>query len=93
MINNAAAASLAAKAAAAVISDDNVISQGRSSLGGEDFAFYLQKIKGCLIRFGAQLPDETGPAHSSTFDFDEAVLPLGAAWFAQVALQFLRNSK
>ena len=93
VINNGPATRVAAKAAASVITEECVISQGRSSLGGEDFAFYLEKIKGCLVRFGAQLPDETGPAHSSTFDFDEAVLPLGAAWYAQVALQFLQKNQ
>jgi amidohydrolase len=93
VINNAASADVAAEAAAAVISEEHVLSQGRSSLGGEDFAFYLLEIPGCLVRFGASLSDETGPAHSPTFDFDEAVLPLGAAWYAQVALQFLKDSK
>lgn len=92
VINHPSAATVAAKAAAVVISEENVLSQGRSSLGGEDFAFYLQKVSGCLVRFGAKVSDETGPAHSSTFDFDEAVLPLGAAWYAQVALQFLQES-
>ncbi|MCF8056856.1 MAG: amidohydrolase [Desulfocapsa sp.] len=93
VINNASAAAVAAEAAATVITEGNILSQGPSSLGGEDFAFYLEKINGCLIRFGAQLSDETGSAHSSTFNFDEAVLPLGAAWYAQVALQFLQNSQ
>ena len=62
-----------------------------SSLGGEDFAFYLQKIEGCMVRFGARLSDKTGPAHSSTFDFDDGVLSIGAAWYAQVALQFCKS--
>lgn len=91
LINSGSAAAVAAVAAAAVVPEENVISQGASSLGGEDFAFYLQKIRGCLVRFGAKVSDETGPAHSSTFDFDEAVLPVGAAWYAQVALQFLQD--
>ncbi len=92
VINNPAATAVAATAAAAVIGEENVLSQGRSSLGGEDFAFYLQGIAGCLVRFGAKLSDATGPAHSATFDFDETVLSLGAAWYAQVARQFLQNS-
>ncbi len=93
VINHPSATAVAAKAAASVISDDNVLSQGRSSLGGEDFAFYLEEISGCLVRFGAKVSDKTGPAHSSTFNFDEAVLPLGAAWYAQVAMQFLQERK
>ncbi len=86
--NSASAAEVARKAAAAVISKENILSQGPSSLGGEDFSFYLQRVNGCLVRFGANVSAETGPAHSSTFDFDEAVLAIGAAWYAQVVLAF-----
>ncbi|MEN8198823.1 MAG: M20 family metallopeptidase [Thermodesulfobacteriota bacterium] len=91
LINNGSAAAVAAVAAAGVVSEGNVVSQGPSSLGGEDFAFYLQQVKGCLVRFGALVSDETGPAHSSTFDFDEVVLSVGAAWYAQVALRYLQD--
>lgn len=88
VINSVSATEIARKAAMAVIHEDSIISQGPSSLGGEDFSFYLQKSNGCLVRFGANVSSETGPAHSSTFDFDETVLAVGAAWYAQVALEF-----
>ena len=43
-------------------------------------------VPGCYIRFGAQVPGrESFPAHSGRFDFDEAALATGAAWFAEVA--------
>ncbi len=85
VINNPREAGLARTAAENLRPDVEVISQGPSSLGGEDFSFYLQKIPGCMVRFGAQLSTETGPAHSPTFDFDEAALIIGASWYAQVA--------
>lgn len=91
VINDSAGAEVAGKAALGIAAAENVISQGPSSLGGEDFAFYLQKIQGCLVRFGAKVTDKTGPAHSPTFDFDEAVLPIGAAWYARVAQLFLQG--
>jgi hippurate hydrolase len=86
VINDGQAAELARDTARAMLGDRGVISQGRPSLGGEDFAFYLQRIPGCMVRFGAGLGDrQPGLAHSSRFDFDEGVLPLGAAWLAGVA--------
>ncbi|WP_456384449.1 M20 metallopeptidase family protein [Desulfolithobacter sp.] len=86
VINDEEAASIAGFAAGRVVGTDNVISQGRPSLGGEDFAFYQQRIPGCLVRFGAACATgEAGPAHSSRFDFDEFVLSHGAAWLADVA--------
>jgi hippurate hydrolase len=68
--------------------------QMHPSLGGEDFSYYLQKVPGCLVRFGAEHPDLPNmPAHSPYFDFDEGVLPIGAAFLAQVALQALQDKE
>ena len=87
--NSPLAAKVARRAAQRVIGKERVISQGRPSLGGEDFAFYQQVVDGCLVRFGADSLREDGPAHSGSFDFDENVLGVGAAWLACVALQWL----
>lgn len=56
------------------------------NMGGEDFGFYLEHVPGCFARLGAR-PEgrESFPAHSSRFDFDEHVLPVGAAYFHAVA--------
>ncbi len=92
VVNSASATAVALRAARLVIGAENILSQGRPSLGGEDFAFYQQLVDGCLVRFGAQGLVESGPAHSSTFDFDESVLAVGAAWLACVALQWLEEN-
>ena len=92
VINEPTTTELARQAAEEIVGSDHVISQGRPSLGGEDFAFYLGKIPGCLVRFGARKEtEETGLAHSSSFDFDENVLQLGAAWLARVTLRALQH--
>jgi len=91
VINDEQAAHLARAASEEIVDPAHVISQGRPSLGGEDFAFYQQKVPGCLVRFGARRMEKTGLAHSSRFDFDEDVLPLGASWLARVALQALQH--
>ena len=80
---------IATDAAVQVVGEEKVVSQGPASLGGEDFAYYQQVVPGCLVRFGGQGAKKTGPAHSSTFDFDEEVLATGAAWLAEVACQAL----
>ncbi len=87
VINDPDATAIARRAAVAVVGPDQVISQGQPSLGGEDFAFYQQRVPGCMIRFGGQVTGgrKAGPAHSSRFDFSEDVLGYGAAWLATVA--------
>jgi amidohydrolase len=55
-------------------------------LGGEDFAFFLDKAPGCYFMLGSGTGmEKTGPAHSSTFDFDESALKNGLALFMSLA--------
>ncbi|MFA6498598.1 MAG: hypothetical protein WCV64_04620, partial [Desulfurivibrionaceae bacterium] len=52
----------------------------------------LQKIPGCLVRFGARHTElQDAPAHSPRFDFDEQVLPTGAIFLAQTAISALER--
>lgn len=53
------------------------------NMGGEDFARFLLEVPGCYARIGASPGEQSHPAHSSRFDFDEAALPFGAAWLAE----------
>ena len=43
----------------------------------EDFAFYLQKIPGCMLWLGCRDDKHTSPLHSDTFGFDETALLTG----------------
>ncbi|MHA2157204.1 MAG: M20 metallopeptidase family protein [Candidatus Hodarchaeales archaeon] len=51
------------------------------SMGGEDFAFYLQKTKGAFLTLGIYNEEKgiTSPHHHPQFDVDEAVLWKGTA--------------
>jgi amidohydrolase len=90
VINHPVAARLAREAAVMVIAPAGVVHQPHPSLGGEDFSYYLEKIPGCMVRFGAGLEEARSfPAHSPHFDFDERVLPIGAAFLARTALHAL----
>lgn len=91
VINSSVATTVAREAAIRLVGGDRVISQGKPSLGGEDFAFYQQQIEGCLVRFGADSLSENSPTHSCTFDFDEDALAIGAGWLAGVADTWLRT--
>ena len=94
VINHPLAAELARNAAKMVVGRQGVVKQRHPSLGGEDFAYFLQKVPGCFVRFGAGHPDlPNTPAHSPHFDFDEKVLPIGSAFLAQVAFQALEQKE
>lgn len=92
VINDPAAARIATKVAAGIVGFEKVKGQPLPSLGGEDFSFFLKKIPGCLVRFGAKHTElHDAPAHSPRFDFDERVLPTGALFLAQTAVSALER--
>ncbi len=58
-------------------------------MGGEDFAYYLRKIPGAFLFFGAG--DGTRyPHHHPGFDFDEKALPEAALLMASLAVEYLK---
>ncbi|MEO7512114.1 MAG: M20 family metallopeptidase [Gemmatimonadaceae bacterium] len=87
----------ASAAARAVLGDDAVVPFGITNMGGEDFAFYQERIPGCFLRFGAREPGgETIAAHSSRFYAAEGVIFVGAAVLAEccrVASEALATSR
>ena len=59
---------------------------GTTNMGGEDFAFYLEKMPGCFLRIGAREPGgERLAAHTPRFYPSEDSLFIGAAVLAQCA--------
>lgn len=88
VVNTEAEVELARKAAEQVVGQQGVKIMDYPSMGSEDFSFYLQKMPGCYVRFGARQKDQRFvPLHSPEFDIDEQVLPVGAAFFSQIARQ------
>ncbi len=63
------------------------------SMGAEDFAYFLQKIPGTLIRLGCHNPEEgfTHGLHSPYFSFDEEVLDMGVQLFVDLLTHFEEN--
>jgi len=62
------------------------------SLGGEDFAWYLENVPGALARLGTHSPDWDGPMldlHRGTFDVDERAIGVGTRFLVTTALTAL----
>ena len=77
-------------AAKAVVGSDKVMTKRPPAMGGEDFAFLAQARPGCFARIGTTKPGETAvPLHNPRYDFNDDVLPVGAAWFAEVVERVL----
>jgi amidohydrolase len=63
----------------------------KPSMGGEDFAYYLEKVPGSFFRLGCRNEAKgfIHPYHSSLFDVDEEVLPFGVEMFIRIIDQYL----
>uniref|UniRef100_A0A453AI49 Peptidase M20 dimerisation domain-containing protein n=4 Tax=Aegilops tauschii TaxID=37682 RepID=A0A453AI49_AEGTS len=80
--------------AEAMLGEANVKVAPRS-MGSEDFAFYAQRAVGAFFFIGVgneTTMDMVRPAHSPHFVLDEDVLPIGAAFHAAVAIEYLSRS-
>lgn len=66
---------------------DSVTTDARPVMGSEDFSFMLQEKPGCYIRVGNGAPGETGSVvvHNPRYNFNDAALPWGASYWAQLA--------
>jgi len=86
LINQPDMADLARHAAIEAVGESNVLPLKTTNMGAEDFSYYLEQIPGAYVRFGGQVLGKEGfPAHSSKFDFDEAALGVGAAYYQAIA--------
>ena len=90
LVNDPEMSHLVASACAKGIGKENV-EFIKPSMGGEDFAYYLQEVPGSFFRLGCRNEAKgiVSPFHSSHFDIDEDVLPFGVEMFARIIDQYL----
>ncbi|MDM0080265.1 M20 aminoacylase family protein [Variovorax sp. J31P179] len=88
VVNTAAETAAAAAAAASLVGEAQVHTDIKPAMGSEDFAFMLQKRPGAYIGIGAGEGPDDPPIHNPYYDFNDRILPLGAAyWVALVKRQ------
>ncbi len=72
---------------------DAIFEIPRPSMGGEDFAHYLQHVPGMLLRVGtSDGPATSHPLHDSCFDVDEAAIPLTSRILADILTRALTQA-
>jgi amidohydrolase len=86
--NDPDATALLAAAAATQLGEDRVVDTPQS-LGGEDFAWYLEHVPGAMARLGVRLPGAELDLHAGAFDADERAIGVGVRVLAQTAVDAL----
>lgn len=90
-VNSPREARFAADTAAELVGEDKVVRDLPPSMGSEDFAFMLQTRPGAYLRLG-QGGDGSSFLHNPRYDFNDDVLPLGAALFSALVERSLPPS-
>ena len=87
VINDRMATAVVAGAAGAALGPDRVV-EAEISMGGEDFACYLEQVPGAMIRLGSGVPGSAVKLdiHQSTFDVDERAIGHGVRVMVHTAL-------
>ncbi len=86
-INSLPEARFAGDVATSLVGADHVIRDLPPSMGAEDFSFMLQARPGAYLRLGQGGAEDGRFLHNTRYDFNDAVLPLGAGLLAALAEQ------
>ncbi|MEO1767261.1 M20 aminoacylase family protein [Thiobacter aerophilum] len=88
-INSRREAAFCQEVAAQVVGQAQVQTDLPPSMGAEDFAYMLQEKPGCYVWLGNG-PGEGGcTLHNPRYDFNDAALPIGAAYWVRLVERWL----
>jgi hippurate hydrolase len=102
VVNRDAETAFAAKVAVDNFGADRVTMDIPPFMGAEDFSFYLQEVPGSYLFLGNGPGDHRdaayegmGPCqlHNSNYDFNDALLPVGATYWVKLVQAYLSASK
>ncbi len=83
---------IAANVLEALVGADNVLRDIQPTMGGEDFAYMLEKKPGCYIFIGNG-PGEGGcMLHNPHYDFNDEILALGSAYWVRLVEHLLAKN-
>ncbi|RPH60019.1 MAG: amidohydrolase, partial [Chloroflexi bacterium] len=95
LINDPGTTQIALEVAQRIFPASQIATSGPLTMGGEDFAFMLEKVPG-LFMFVGSANAEKGldyGHHHPKFDFDETALPRAAALMAATAVELLQRGR
>lgn len=87
-INDEKATAFARDTLKTILGKDNTVEIEEPVMGGEDFAYYLEKIPGSFLRIGV---GESPPLHNSKYDFNDDTIPFGIRVMAGIAMTFIKK--
>ena len=76
-----------------ILGPQQVIDSVPPCMGGEDFAFYAQRVPAAFWRLGVRQPDAAvqPTLHQPTYDFPDAAIPIGIKMHSEIARRYLQR--
>lgn len=90
-INSSQSARICGDIMTELIGADKVDRNPLPSMGAEDFAFMLQQKPGCYAWLGTGTSADCPKLHNPYYDFNDAQMPLGVAYWTRIAETFLKG--
>jgi amidohydrolase len=89
-VNDPAMADFLAATARATLGPDRFLPVPRPSMGGEDFAYYLQQVPGCFFLVGVEPLDHSSypSLHQDRYDFTDGAIAVGARMYCELVSRF-----
>jgi amidohydrolase len=84
LVNHEREAMVAADAAADVVGESRVERNGPQRMASEDFSYMLQTRPGAFVFLGNGDGEGACDVHNPGYDFNDAILPIGASYFARL---------
>lgn len=93
VINEKNSVKIVKESATELFGEDAILNIEKPAMTAEDFAFYLQKIKGAFywVGIGSKM-EKNYPLHSKNFYLNEEILYRGAALMYEIAINFLSKN-
>lgn len=82
-VNDPAQAEFAASVCAELVGAANVVRDPPLIMASEDFSFMLDQVPGCFVNIGNGETEGSCEVHNPAYDFNDAALPFGAAFFVR----------
>ena len=93
LVNTPAETEIAREVAVALVGEDNVVRQTEPLTGSEDFAYMLEAVPGSYLFIGNGDAANGGHGacmvHNPNYDFEDRNIPIGAAFWVQLAQRYL----
>jgi amidohydrolase len=85
LVNAETESLIAANVVRDVLGEDGLEPAYPKTMASEDFSFMLNARPGCFVRIGSAFEGrESHPLHNSKYEFNDAVLPIGASFWARL---------